>query len=114
MGLSANSIARLRSQMARAEVVLFTGAGFSVGAENSRGQKLPTTAQLKHELWRLCYPDQEQDPTSTLGELFDVAKKRRRAHLIDFLESRFSVHADSLSDYYRPYWSMPWLRVYIP
>ena len=112
MGLSANSIARLRSQMARAEVVLFTGAGFSVDAENSRGQKLPTTAQLKQQLWRLCYPDQEHDPTSTLGELFDVAKKRRRAHLIDFLESRFSVHADSLSDYYRPYWSMPWLRVY--
>ena len=112
MGLSANSIARLRSQMARAEVVFFTGAGFSVGAENRRGQKLPTTAQLKRELWGLCYPDQENDPTSTLGELFDVAKKRRRADLINFLGSRFSVHADSLSDYYRSYWSMPWLRVY--
>lgn len=112
MGLSANSIARLRSQMARAEVVLFTGAGFSIGAENRRGQKLPTTTQLKQELWGLCYPDQKNDPTSTLGELFDVAKKRRRADLINFLESRFSVHADSLSDYYRSYWSMPWLRVY--
>ena len=57
MGLSANSIARLRSQMARAEIILFTGAGFSVGASNRQGQRLPTTAQLKEELWELCYPD---------------------------------------------------------
>ena len=112
MSLSANSIARLRSQMARAEIILFTGAGFSVGASNRQGQRLPTTAQLKEELWELCYPDKPHDPTSTLGELFDIAKKRRRVQLITFLESRLSVHADSLSEYYRLYWSMPWLRTY--
>ena len=61
MGLSANSIARLRSQMARAEIILFTGAGFSVGASNRQGQRLPTTAQLKEELWELCYPDKTHD-----------------------------------------------------
>ena len=112
MTLSTNSIARLRSQMARAEIILFTGAGFSVGASNRHGQQLPTTTQLKEELWKLCYPDKTHDPTSTLGELFDVAKKRRRAQLITFLESRLSVHPDSLSEYHRLYWSMPWLRTY--
>lgn len=32
MSLSDNTFARLRSQMERAELVLFTGAGFSLGA----------------------------------------------------------------------------------
>ena len=92
--------------------MLFTGAGFSTDAKDRRGRSLPTTRHLKEELWTLCFPDQPLDPSATLGELFDVAKRRRREALVDYLESRLTVDPDSLPAYYQRYWTLPWLRVY--
>ena len=56
MSLSDTTFARLRSQMERAEIVLFTGAGFSMGARDRQGRPVPSSTQLREELWALCYP----------------------------------------------------------
>src|SRR4051812_31893043 len=110
--LSDTTFARFRAQMERAEVVLFTGAGFSMGAKDRHGRAVPSSSQLKEELWNLSYPDNSFDQSATLGELFDIARRRRRAALIDYLESRLVIDPDSLPSHFRRYWSMPWLRVY--
>lgn len=112
MSLSDSTFARLRSQMERAEIVLFTGAGFSMGARDRQGRAVPSSTQLKEELWALSYPDRELDATATLGELFDVARSRRASALVDYLQSRLVIDPDSLPAYFSRYWSLPWLRVY--
>ena len=43
MSLSYTTFARLRSQMERAEIVLFTGAGFSMGARDRQGRPVPSS-----------------------------------------------------------------------
>ena len=55
MSLSDSTFARLRSQMERAEIVLFTGAGFSMGAKDRQGRPVPSSTQLKEDLWALSY-----------------------------------------------------------
>lgn len=66
------AIARLKSQFATAQVVLFTGAGFSRGASDRSGRRLPGVAELKAELWGIVYGAGAVDPDATLGELYAV------------------------------------------
>jgi SIR2-like domain len=106
------SIARLRSQLSRAELVLFTGAGFSRGAMDREGRPLPTTAELKADLWDLCFPGDPMDGASTLGELYELAMHRKGPALRALLEERLSVDPDSLPEFYRLFFEFPWARVY--
>ena len=53
----------------RANVVLFTGAGFSLSAANHRGEKLPTVSRLAEALWTICYPGEEMDPSEQLQDV---------------------------------------------
>lgn len=110
--LDQHQLARLRSQMSRGEIVLFTGAGFSLGARDRHGRPLPTTNQLKEELHDLCYPGVPVDTSATVGDLFDVAARRQLRKLTALLEQRLSVDPGSLPDFYGVIFSQPWLRVY--
>jgi hypothetical protein len=92
------------------EAILFTGAGFSAGALDSRGRALPRSVDMAGELWGMLFDDGPPDG-STLADLFDVAV----GHGVDlaaYLEDRLTVDADSLPDSYVPWFSAPWRRVY--
>jgi hypothetical protein len=47
MELEANDLARLWSQVSRGELILFTGAGFSIGAKDHSGRLIPSVSELK-------------------------------------------------------------------
>ena len=112
MELEANDLARLRSQVSRGEVVLFTGAGFSSDAKDHSGRAIPSSTDLKRELWELCYPGEAFDTSSSLGDLYGAALIRRRSDLTNLLQSRLTVHSDSLPEFYNTYLNFPWYRYY--
>jgi hypothetical protein len=55
---------------ASGDVVLFTGAGFSAGAQDRAGRALPRSVDLIAELWELLFKDGVPDG-STLPDLFE-------------------------------------------
>lgn len=105
-------LARLRAQISRGEVILFTGAGFSLGAAGTSGEPLPSTGELKRELWGLCYASEAYDDNSSLGDLYAAALKRAKSELTALVHSRLCVDPASLPDYYRVIFEFPWLRCY--
>lgn len=104
--------ARLSRQISGSQVILFTGAGFSGEARDSRGEPLPNSSQLARELWDISFPDRPFDPTTHLGDAFEAAKVRNRSTLASLLERRLSVQGNSLPDFYRVWFSVPWIRCY--
>ena len=106
------NIKRLASQMRRAQVVLFTGAGFSLDAKDQQGEPLPTVGGLRKELWQLCYPNEPIAEDTALGDVYQVAVRRQRKQLLDLIERRLAVDAATLPGFYELYFEMPWSRVY--
>ena len=107
-----HTLTRLRSQISRGEILLFTGAGFSLDASDTTGRSLPSSTDLKKALWEICFPDAEFDGATSLGDLYDAARRRRRAALQELLETRLRVDPGSLPDFYRLYLEFPWHRWY--
>jgi len=112
MPLDEHDLARLRSQMSRAEVILFTGAGFSLDASDLLARPLPSSQALKQELWTLCFPESEFDPSASLADLYGAALRKRRTDLQRLLQTRFTIDPQSLPEHYRLYFDIPWLRCY--
>jgi hypothetical protein len=112
MQMEPTDLARLRSQASRGELILFTGAGFSLGAKDRKGENLPSSAQLKLEIWQLCYPGEAFDDSCSLGDLYEAALRRKKTELDTLLHSRLSVDPSSLPEYYKIFFSFPWLRCY--
>ena len=107
-----HTLARLRSQISRAEIVLFTGAGFSLSAKNRDGQPLPSGGELKQALWQICFPNEPFDNIATLGDLYGVALQHHSSALRQLLEVRLRVDQDSLPTFYQLYVELPWFRWY--
>ena len=105
-------LARLRSQFERGEPVLFTGAGFSLGAKSSNGEDMPTSKTLTEEFWKLAFPSDPLDPSTQLGDAFYAASLRKRSDVSKFVQRRLSVESESLPGFYRRWFSMPWSRCY--
>lgn len=103
---------RVKAQLSRGELVLFTGAGFSVSATNIQGNPVPTPSELRHKLWELCFPDESPDEISSLGELYELASRRHANELKALMTQNLTVDADSLPDFYQIYLSYPWHRIY--
>ena len=99
---------RLASQMSRGEPVLFLGAGFSLNAFNQAGLALPNSNELAKELWSLAFPEDEFDPTTTLGDAFHCALEKGKNKLNDFIQKRLMINSETLPDFYRIWFSMPW------
>jgi hypothetical protein len=112
MELEAHDFARLRSQASRGELILFTGAGFSLGAKDHSGRSIPSVNELKHELWQLCYPGEAYDESSSIGDLYGAAMRQKKSDLSNLLQSRLTVCPDSLPEYYLPLFNFPWFRCY--
>lgn len=111
-GQSALVRAHLSGPMSRGEVVLFTGAGFSLGARNAAGEPMPDVAALRRQLWRLVYGDQPLDPDSTLQEIFDVAAREHRESMAALLRPQLTVEADSVTASQLRWLTFPWKRAY--
>ena len=105
-------VTRLASQFARGEPVLFTGAGFSVEAQCSTGQPIPSTKALTEELWKLAFPSEPVQPDTRLGDAFYSAYTRNRGKLAQLIKDQLSVDSNSLPEFYRRWFSMPWSGCY--
>lgn len=92
-------------------VVLFTGAGFSVDAENSFNERIPPTPVLAKKLWQFLYdePFDEKTPLKTLYEAA-LTHRKGKAALREFLCTQ--LHAVRWPAWYKlvPRWY--WFRIY--
>jgi hypothetical protein len=103
--------ARLESHVGQGRLILFTGAGFSLGASNGQGQRLPTVSDLTRELWEVAFPGEPYEESS-LQDLYEAALVQAKRATVDLLRSRLTVDPGSLSPYYRAWFSLPWHRIY--
>jgi hypothetical protein len=104
-------LTEMATVIARGDAILFTGAGFSSGALDVASSPLPDAAQMRDELWRLLFGDDEPDDSS-LQDLYDVALERIPAQLTDYVAARLRIGDASLPSYYASWLSAPWRRVY--
>jgi RecA/RadA recombinase len=109
--LRESDLAYLRRQIEQGTVVLLTGAGFSLGAKDLKGNPLPTGREYAKELWNLCYAGEEFD-SSSLQDIFEQAHRRHVGALRTSLATRFTVDSASLAGSYERWFSFPWLRAY--
>ncbi len=102
---------RLESFVSQGRVILFTGAGFSLDAQNRKGQALPTVSALIEELWDIAFPGETNDGAG-LQNVFEAAAMQARGRTIELLEERLSVDPAQVPDHYRRWFSMPWKCIY--
>jgi len=103
--------ADIAERLSGAQPILFTGAGFSVGARAVDGDPLPSSRQLRDLLWPIAFPDAEPD-RSTLQDVYDCAVAADPDRTQQVLERRLTVDAESLDDSFRCWFAMPWARHY--
>ena len=112
MQLEEHDLARLKSQVSRGEVILFTGAGFSLGAKDHSGRPIPSVGDLKKEIWDLLYPGEAFDQFSSIGDLYGAAMHQKKHELTNLIRSRLTVRPEDLPEYYLPLFNFPWSRCY--
>jgi hypothetical protein len=105
-------VLRLREQMERAEITLFTGAGFSYGALDYDGQPVPQVDDLRREIAELTWPDDPFDENSTLQDTYAAALVEAKGKLTSHLRKRLSVDPESVTNEHALWLSMPWHRAY--
>ncbi len=84
-------IPHLSGRLERADPILFTGAGFSIGAKNIRGDSPPMAPALKRELWSLCFPGEPFDQNASLADLYHAALARHRGDLATLLTRLYTA-----------------------
>jgi hypothetical protein len=104
-------ILKLASFISQGRVILFTGAGFSVGAKAKSGQNLPTTEQLSKALWQIAFPQDDFDGSS-VGDVYDAAILQASKATQRKMRDLLTVDPNSLSESYRLWFSFPWHRIY--
>lgn len=102
----------LKTQMERARPVLFTGAGFSIGSKNLKGQNMPMAGELKQALWTLGFPDLPFDSASDLQSVFEATLMRNATGVRDLLLNSLSVDGKSIPEWVTRYFTMPWFKYY--
>lgn len=102
--------AHLRESIARGRVILFTGAGFSVQARDASGRHLPTTEQLRGELWQVLFDGEPDD--STLGDIYSIGVQERPRVVKSLLDERLRVDPNTLAPAYKLWYTVPWYRIY--
>jgi len=91
------------------KAILFSGSGFSVGAENTHGECIKTGTQLKDYIGDSC--DVPRDNNYTLSAITDyfISLKNEEA-LIDLLKKQFNVL--KIARHHEIILSVPWKRIY--
>lgn len=103
---------RLREQMSRGEVVLFTGAGFSFGATDRSGRPIPQVRELTEEISLLVWPEDEPDSELSLPDTYAAALREKKNQLATLMRDRLTVDPTSVTENHLLWLSMPWLRAY--
>lgn len=101
----------LSNQIEQANLILFTGAGFSLSLKNKDGKNLPTGAQLAASLWGAVRPDIEFDGSSledVFGATYNYNKRLTGQHLKEI----FNMDTNGIPDWYAAYTNQPWFKVY--
>jgi hypothetical protein len=103
--------ALLAGQLSRGELVLFTGAGFSLSAPNRAGGTVPSVQRLSEELWAIAFPDDPFETNSTVGDLFGCAITKAGKATSDLFNSQLRVQGP-VPEAYTKWYSIPWMRMY--
>lgn len=111
-GATELDIARLRSQVSRAEPILFYGVGLSSLARGSSGLPLPNTRDLAETFWKVAFPSEPFDQSARLQDAFRAAQVRNPKALLATVQQLLTVDSSSLPDLYRGWFSIPWYRCY--
>lgn len=101
----------LSGPMATGSLTLFTGAGFSRGAVNTRGEQVPGVWELKELLWKLV-ASSDVDETMSLPDIYQAAYDGARGELSRVLKEQLTIEASSVPDWYEPWFQVPWRRAY--
>jgi hypothetical protein len=111
MFLEANDSEYLVRHLVSNNVVLFLGAGFSVAAQNTLGENLPSSFELARDLWAYLGYEEDYDGTA-LGILYQAALTHPKGtpSLFSFLRSRLWV--SSFPDWYKAITEWFWYRIY--
>jgi tetratricopeptide (TPR) repeat protein len=103
---------RLAGQISRGSAMLFTGAGFSMAARNRDGENLPSTRQLRDDLWEIAFPGTPVDERSSLGDTYAVAVRQHERAVGELLRLRLDADPRTLPGFYETWFAMPWTRVF--
>lgn len=107
----------LRKCLLSENVMLFTGAGFSIGAKNGNGMELPSGKKLKSMLIKDMLDLSEDDDDykeldeEKLPEVIEYCKSKRSPNEVqDYLTELFSNCQGE--DYHKTVASFPWTKIY--
>lgn len=111
-GLDDNQAAKLTSFISQGRVILFTGAGFSIGAKAKKtGKSLPTASELARALWEISFPKLDFEPSS-LGDIYEASEMQSSKATQRKVRDLLTVDPASLRDDHRLWFSFPWYRIY--
>ena len=103
-----------RAEIARAvnsnSLVLFIGAGFSVGAANQLDEPMPTGPQLCEKLWSFLRLAPPYDGRTPLKDLYELCLSRDKVQLSFLLKSLFV--AKDVPSWYELLTKPYWFRIY--
>lgn len=103
-----------RAEIARAlksnTLILFIGAGFSIGATNQLGESIPTGKELCEKLWSFCRLALPYDGRTTLKDLYELSLERDKTQLSFLLQSLFV--AKDVPIWYQLVAKPFWFRIY--
>lgn len=102
----------LRGRLARGELGVFTGAGFSSGGIATDGSPIPSVKELKAILWPIAFPSTDLDDLASLGDIFDCALQQSPGRLRETLENCLRVDDRALPAIYEEWFRVPWRRMY--
>ena len=110
--LESTYIPHLRTQFSRANVVLFTGAGFSLDAVNHCATTLPRVCELTESLWNICYPGEGMDEGEQLQDVFEAALQADRNATGGIIREMLTVNVKECPEYYADILTMTWHSIY--
>jgi hypothetical protein len=109
--LSENNRAFFERQLRLGNLVLFTGAGFSLAARDHQGRPIPLGGTVTKELWAEAFPGEAYD-NSSLQDVFEALQRSNPKKLASYLGERFSVDSGTLPAWYQTWFAMPWRKIY--
>jgi hypothetical protein len=107
-----NLLARLEAQIGRGDAILFTGAGFSLGAISRAGRSVPSSLELKQALYSIAFPGEPFERDSRLADVYDCAFRTAQGRTGDCLRTLLSVDATRLGTEFEVWFQLPWHRIY--